>query len=183
MKEYKIEESVIISPTDGSDPESNHIAQAIRVLQYPAGNQTLEQYNGGFQHDAVTIQPDQLLTIIRKSEYILKEAKDAYVKTIEEHLSKYEDMVKERLAIAKDQKVIEYLNDKIEYSRIQRSKISNQFYSPRADLFEAVCAALYSTFNLLAQAEDYNDDAALAKKIEEAQLTPAQMAAIANIGQ
>ncbi len=49
-----------IKTAEDNKPESQHIAQEIKLLQFPHGNQTLLQNNQGMHKDAVTLNPEQI---------------------------------------------------------------------------------------------------------------------------
>ena len=158
MKELKIEQSSLTMPAEDNKPESQHIAQEIKLLQFPHGNQTLLQNNQGMHKDAVTLNPDQLLELVRKSHYVLEPLRDAYVQEATDHIARGNAMLFERLNGTNNEELKTYLQAYIDRNQANVKKAKAAFYTPQHELFMALCSGIPAAITLLFAREDVSTD-------------------------
>ena len=170
MKEIKIAQSTLLMPAEGEKPESHHVAQEINLLQFPNGNQTLLQNNMGMHKDAVTLNPDQLLELIRKSNVVLEPMRDAYVQEATDHIARGNKMLLDRLEQVTNEELKTYLRSHIDRNQSNLLKAKGAFYTPRHELYMALCSSIPAAITLLFADERMANDENLLealKAIEE----------------
>lgn len=158
MKEIKISQSSLTMPADGNKPESQHVAKEIKLLQFPHGNQTLLQDNAGMNRDAVTLNPDQLLELIRESNYVLEPLRDAFVEEATGHIVRGNKILIDRLEQASNEELKTYLRSHIDRNQSNLLKAKGAFYTPQHNLYMALCSGIPAAITLLFADARMGDD-------------------------
>ena len=162
MKELKIEQSSLAMPAVDNKPESQHIAQEIKLLQFPHGNQTLLQNNQGMHKDAVTLNPDQLLELVRKSHYVLEPLRDVYLAEVTTAITEANELINSRITTAIDHHLVLLLQTEFDKNLAYVERAKCEFYGKRHESFlNEVKAVHESIMALFARPEAATDEGLL----------------------
>jgi len=121
--------------------------------------------------EGVVLDGTSLIDLIRNSEHLIRDARDAYVDEVHGNFREAIRLLKERKEKAQLPKLKEELQDYIHRNDLNMNKAAGAFFGPRHELYKLLSSATKHTVTALLTDKANDDDETLLTAIENAKET------------
>ena len=122
--------------------------------------------------EGVVLDGASLIDLIRKSEHLIQEARDAYIEEVHGNFREVIQLLKERKEKAQLPKLKEELQDYIHRNDLNMNKAAGAFFGQRHELYKLLSSATKHTVTALLTDKANDDDETLMTAIKNAKNPP-----------